>query len=491
MIPNFIRDLKFLADIEKRGGEVYLVGGNVRDLFLGVEHKDFDLLVRLLSYETLTQVLKTYGWVGQVGKSFGILKFRPRDANGIEFDFSLPRTEVSTGTGHRDFNVEFDQNLPIEADLGRRDFTINAMALELKTGALIDPHGGQEDLEKKTLRQVFAGTFEEDPLRLLRAVQFAARFNLEIEPVTKEGMKQHAGLIATISRERIITEVKKLFSAERPSRGFDLMRETGLLDPLFPFVSKMIGVEQPMKKNEDVYQHTMKVIDAARSAKEMEKAGDPDLLFAALLHDAGKPKTKRFDRKKNKTTFYGHQIVSKKIAARWLDENRASVIGLDIDKILSLVENHMFETKAFYSDRAIRRFVNKIGPDRIFDLIDLRIADKKGGRFPDSMKGILNLRSRIRDEINKKPPFGPKDLALNGHDIITLGFRPGPIIGEIQRFLVEKVLDEPGLNTREMLEKIVRENFSTESQRPPSPLAGDTVVSPSNQGRVRGRENSR
>lgn len=457
-IPSLL-SLDFVREIIARGGEVYLVGGNVRDHLLGIPSKDHDLLVRGLDYAQLAQVLKPFGQVNLVGKSFGILKFRTREEPDFEYDLSLPRVEKSTGEGHRDFAVDFSPTIPLEQDLARRDFTINAMALEVQTGRMIDPFGGQSDLKKKLIKQVFLNTFKEDPLRLLRAVQFAARLEFSIEEETKAAMRENASLIKTVSRERIIEEIRKLFLARKPSTGFHLMRETGLLIHVFPFVEKMIGIKQPKKKNEDVYDHTMKVLDASRSASEMQNPGELHIMFAALLHDAGKPRTHRIHKETGQVTFYGHQIVSTRIARQWLAEYKAQMLGIDIDRVLNLVDNHMFETKSFYTDRAIRRFVSKVGEDVIFDLIDLRIADKKGGRAPDNMKGILNLRTRIQEEVNKAPPFTPKDLALTGHDLITMGFKPGPIFGEIQRYLMEVVLDEPELNVKEKLEELVRGKY--------------------------------
>ncbi|OGQ07352.1 MAG: hypothetical protein A3G32_05120 [Deltaproteobacteria bacterium RIFCSPLOWO2_12_FULL_40_28] len=458
-----IASLDFVKKLQAHGGEVYLVGGNVRDYFLGYPHKDLDLIIRKLSYEQIVSILSKLGTVNKVGKFFGILKFRAKNNPDLEIDLSLPRVEKSTGTGHRDFDVDFDPNLPIEKDLERRDFTINAMAMDLTSNQLIDPFHGSKDLKNKLIRQVFSKAFEEDPLRMLRAVQFASRFNFEIEPHTLESMTKHAALIKTISKERIIEEIRKLFLAQKPSIGFHIMRKTRLLGEVFPFIEKMIGVLQPKKENEDVYDHTMKVLDASRVASEMNRPGDLDIMFAALLHDTGKPNTHRFDEKKQQISFYGHQIVSKKIARRWLNDYRATCVGVNTDRVLKLVEHHMFETKAYYSERAIRRFVNKIGKEDIFDLIDLRIADKKGGRYPDSMKGILNLRHRIQKEIDKKPPFGSKDLAINGHDLIALGFKPGPLLGQIQKFLVEQVLDNPELNLKETLENLVKEKFGSTS----------------------------
>ncbi|MBI2339489.1 MAG: HD domain-containing protein [Deltaproteobacteria bacterium] len=459
-LPHF----PFIDELIRRGGEVYLVGGNVRDHFLKIEHNDYDLLVRKIPYAVLVDLLKKRGKTATVGKTFGVIKFTPEQTGVPAFDIALPRIEKSTGAGHRDFQVDFDPELAVERDLARRDFTINAMALNLATEELVDPFGGKKDLEGRILRQVFLEAFVEDPLRLMRGVQFTARFELKPDPGTLDAMKKHAPLISTVSRERIIEEIRKLLLARYPSIGFDLMRETGLLPIVFPFVDRMIGVLQPMKENEDVYLHTMKVLDAARSCPDLDEPGNMDIMFSALLHDAGKPATRGYDPVKKQTTFYSHQLVSKKIARRWLNEFKATCIGLDIDRILNLVENHMFETKHYYTDRAIRRFINKIGPDNIFRLIDLRIADRQGGKFPRSLKGVYRLREKIREELEKKPPFGPRDLAVNGHDIMKLGFKAGPIIGKIQKFLVEKVLDEPELNEKEKLIELIKKNFPHEKK---------------------------
>lgn len=239
--------MSFLKAIEEKGGCVYEVGGTLRDLLMGVPQKDKDLLVTGIPMQELAMLLAKHGKVQLVGKSFGVIKFRPHQGHS-EFDIALPRQERSTGSGHKDFEVEYDPFLPVEKDLGRRDFTVNAMARDLQKGEIIDPFGGQEDLKNKILKQVFPQAFEEDPLRMLRAVQFSARFGLTIEPNTLQSMKTHAGLISTVSPERIIEEIKKLFMASKPSLGFFLMRDTGLLKYVFPDMVPMIGVPQPKKK---------------------------------------------------------------------------------------------------------------------------------------------------------------------------------------------------------------------------------------------------
>lgn len=459
MQKSQLKNLSFYKGLLENNGEVYLVGGCVRDEILGKDIKDIDLIVRQIELEELIKILKKHGRTNLVGKSFGIIKFRPKECPQVELDVALPRSEISTGVAHRDFKITYDPHMPLEEDLKRRDFTINAMAENLSTDELIDPFHGKQDLENKLIRTVFPTSFEEDPLRMLRAIQFAARFGFQIEEKTFEEIKKHAKKINTIAKERIVTELQKLFTAPKPSVGFDLMRETGLLKLIFPDVQKMIGVTQPKKNYEDVYTHTMKVLDAARGAEELEKPGDINIMFAALFHDAGKPKTRREDQDDpSKVTFWNHQHVSTGIAWRWMKENRLSTIGADPRHICHLVKHHMFETKEFHNEKALRRFIRKVGKDNVFDLLDLRLADKKGGRFPKKVYGILKLREKIRDEINRKPPFTAKDLAIKGQDLMELGFKPGPVFGEIQRFLMEKVIDEPELNQKETLVQIIEEN---------------------------------
>lgn len=448
---------KFLEPLFQAGAEIYEVGGTIRDRLLGLPHKDKDLLIRNLSIEKITALLKPYGKLAFVGKTFGVLKFTPHLDPATTFDLALPRKEISTGPGHRDFQVEYDPELPIEEDLQRRDFTINAMAFNLQTQKLIDPAGGQNDLKNKILRQVFPQAFEEDPLRLIRAVQFAARLDLTIEAGTLAAMQEQAGLITTVSEERIIEEIDKLFLAPQPSKGFEWMRSTGLLKKIFPELEALIDIAQDKRPGDDVYQHTLRVLDAARGDPYLKYPGDLELMFAALFHDVGKAKTQRYDQSKGRIVFYSHQIVSKRICHHWLKKMKATTIGLNPDHVEKLVYHHMFETKSYFTDKAIRRFIQKVGPDLIFKLLDLRLADNRGGKHPRSIKGVLRMRERVTEILSQKPPFGPKDLAIRGHDLMALDIPEGPQIGKILKQLVEMVLDEPKLNTKDQLLAIVKE----------------------------------
>jgi putative nucleotidyltransferase with HDIG domain len=444
--------MAFVTELHQAGGRVYEVGGTVRDRLLGRSSKDRDLLVTGLKLEAITRILRREGEVFTVGKSFGVLKFRPKGEEETEFDIALPRKEVSTGAGHRDFQVDYDPSLPVEVDLSRRDFTINAMAIETATGKLIDPFGGEEDLKARTLRMVFDRAFEEDPLRLLRAVQFAARFKLTVEPKTLEAMKKNAASIRTVSPERVSEELRKLLLAERPSEGFVLMRDTGLLGPLLPELAENVGIEQGNKAHkDDVFLHTMKVLDASRKDDAIPLAGDLELMLAALFHDVGKARTQRFDAQKNRMTFYGHQILSKRMARKRMNHLKMTTLGIDPERVAHLVEHHMFQTKHHFNDRAIRRFINKVGPEHILKLVDLRIADNRGGKYPEGIKGVLRLRKKIQDELEKKTPFGVRDLAVSGTDLMDMGIPEGPEIGRILKELVEYVLDDPETNTKEAL----------------------------------------
>lgn len=465
----------------RSGAEVYQVGGCVRDLLLGKPVKDIDFVVRKLPMERLKALLRPFGDVSLVGKTFGVLKFRPSGEDAI-YDIALPRKEVSTGAGHREFQVTFDAELPLIVDLGRRDFTMNAIAQALNedgsVGELIDPFHGARDLKEGLLRQVFREAFVEDPLRLLRAVQFSARFNLTPDDDTLLSMREHAPSIVHISPERVIEEIRKLFLADQPSIGFRLMRDVGLLPFLFPPVENMIGVMQP-KKDEDVFDHTMKVLDASRATPEMDYAGELNVMFAALFHDSGKPRTVGFDEVKQQVTFYGHQIVSKHIVRKWMKKYRIETIGVAPDVVVNLVENHMFETKSFFSDRALRRFIRKVGPDCIVRLLDLRIADKKGGKYPNKLREIMKLKERVIVELTKKTPLGPKDLVVNGHDLMALGIKAGPEMGRVIHLMVDLVVDDPSKNTREALLHFIESGaYLTYEREPDEDSVPDEMVAP-------------
>jgi len=437
-----ISDRVIAAILEK--GRIYEVGGAVRDSLMNrtINPEDRDYLVCGVPYKDLSELLKEHGRVDLVGRSFGVIKFtqfKNKDRK-YTFDIALPRREYSTGVGHRDFDVTFDPDISIEDDLTRRDFTINAMAVALDNSTLIDPLGGKADLEKKQIRMVSDKSFHEDPLRMLRAIQFAARFEFEIEDKTYQAIKENSALIETVSIERISDELNKmLFLAARPSIGFRLMHETGLLEHILPELEQTVGVDQPGGYHAyDVFEHTIRTVDASPQ--------DLTIRLAALFHDITKPKAKRLT--ETGATFYGHEKTGSEVAKAALKRLRYPTDT--IKDVVTLVERHMFTTDV--TDKGLRRLIRRVGPELIFDLLDLRRADVEaqgmGGRTDD----VDEFERQIQEELDRKPPFTVKDLAIDGHDIMEKFSLPeSPLIGEILDYLIEKVLDDPGDNTEDKL----------------------------------------
>ncbi|MCH9031558.1 MAG: HDIG domain-containing protein [candidate division Zixibacteria bacterium] len=434
-------------DALMRLGKTYEVGGAVRDKMLRVSEdgKDCDYLVCGAPLEKITETLRKFGRVDLVGKSFGVIKYTEFSRDGEDtitrtFDIALPRTEKSVGVGHKDFDVVFDPEIPVESDLRRRDFTINSMAIALDDGKLIDPLGGKEDVANRILRVNTNESFDEDPLRMLRAAQFAARFNLMLEPVTMALVKEHAKLVTTISPERIAEELNKLLTrARRPSAGFRIMRDTGLLEHILPELQVCVGVEQPGGFHRwDVFEHTIRVIDSSPPRLRSR--------LAALFHDINKPRAKQ--EVEGGATFYGHESMGARTTRKVMRRLRYS--NELTSEVETLVERHMFTTAV--TDRGLRRLIRRVGLDLIFDLLDLRRADVLGQGMGGNVDDVDQFEANIRAEIDRKPPFGLADLEIDGKVLMsTMNLAPGPTIGKTLNYLLEKVLDNPADNTPEKL----------------------------------------
>ncbi len=485
---------KYIDSIIAAGGKVYQVGGVVRDTLLGLtEHKDHDYLVTGLPLDELQELLSGLGHVDLVGKSFGVLKFKPHGYQGEAFDIALPRKEVSIGSGHQDFEVKCDHNLSVEEDLGRRDFTINAMAIELPEGNLIDPYGGQEDIAKRQIRLVFPKAFEEDPLRMLRAVQFAARLKFWIEQETLDSIKEHSFRIATVSGERVFEELKKiLLLAELPSRAFWLMKEGRLLRLLFPELATCLNVLQPRKYHiKDVYEHIMCAVDAVPSTKLHVR-------LAALFHDISKPETyseeytcsacrattlvgpgdpsvlkmevcpnavcsAQIDHERINIHFYEHEYKAMPVIDQIMDRLHAPK---DLtEKVKKLVANHMFAGDFKMSRRAMRRLISRVGPELIYDLVDLRVGDRIASGKAKLSMGKIGYFKQLIDQELAEPAFSVKNLKIGGGDLIgTLEMKQGPGIGVVLNKLLELVMDDPTLNTEETLLELAKGIISSSSE---------------------------
>jgi tRNA nucleotidyltransferase (CCA-adding enzyme) len=426
--------------------DLYLVGGTVRELLrgTGAGSIDEDYLAAGIEYDDLVSRLERFGSVNLVGKSFGVIKFTPPSRRTV--DVSLPRTEFSTGTAHRDFSVKFDPHLPVEKDLERRDFTINSMALHLGTHALVDPLGGRSDLARKLLKANRRDSFLEDPLRILRGVQLMARLGFAVEEETRADMRKHAALLGSVSAERVRDELHKMLElAGEPSRGFVLMHEEGILPFVLPELDATFGEEQNEFHPDDVFMHSLKSCDRARP--------ELHLRWSALLHDIGKKEMKRVV--DGRTVFYRHEEASARDADAILERLRCT---RDLRrKVVSLIEHHMFNITDEWSDAAVRRFIVRAGRENLEDLLALREADGLSRGDTSVIAQNAAIRRRFERVLASEAAFKMKDLAIGGADIMeALGIGEGPEVGGILKRLFEAVLENPEENTRERLLALVR-----------------------------------
>jgi len=445
----------FVRALQQQGARVYAVGGTVRDELLGHPRKDLDLLVTGIPQHDLLRCLRPYGRVQLTGRAFGVIKLSPRGWDGPPIDVALPRTEISTGVGHRDFAVTFDHMLPVETDLGRRDFTINAMAIDLTDGHLLDPFGGYGDLQRHLLRQVSMLAFPEDPLRMLRGIQLAARFELYIEPVTRDAMRLHAATITTVAPERIAEELRKLLQARAPSQGFVAMHEVGLLVHVLPELARLAGglaTPQAEKSPAQAASHnaaftrTIRRLDAIQQCEMLSYRGNLDLLWAALLCDSGLSVIT--------PTGTGAQPLAQAsacLARQRLEALKITTIGVDPGLITTLIAQSAFEVSALATPAALRHFAHDVGLTAAFMLFELRLADQLGQQPSQPIDDLLDLRQRLRLEIDQRAPLSLSELAVNGHDLQRLGIVAGPRLGQILQTLLHHVLDDPAQNTRARL----------------------------------------
>ena len=476
--------------VREAGGRVCMVGGTLRDFLLGNTCKDLDLLVTGLPQTDLMRLLRRRGRVQRVGQAFGVLKFRPREWDDSPIDIALPRVETSTGVGHRDFEVAFDHTLPVETDLARRDFTINAMALDLIDERLIDPFGGHADLEAHVLRQVSPLAFPEDPLRMLRGVQFASRFGLHVEPRTRSAMRAHAGSIGTVAPERIAMELQKLFQAPKPSHGFVLMHEVGLLPHLFAEIERLAthrDVEAAASPEDSPLQtslfgRSMRRLDAVQQSADLVNRGDLHLLLAALWLDC-RPAGDELPSAQQASLQRAAGLAQERLEAL-----RATTIGVRPALVAALIRGSDVEVDALAQAAGLRHFAHRLGCDEAFMVIDLRVADRLAGHTDRGIDDLLEVRRRLRAEIERGSPLGLNDLAVNGDDLRRIGIAPGPAMGRILNQLLQDVLDDPARNTRAELLAAAASLLSDQVGLPtgvsPSPQPSPTRGEGENVGRI-------
>ena len=420
---SFERDMEMARRIAEkaaeRGGRTFYVGGFVRDRLMGRENKDIDMEVHGLAPDEVAGMLDSLGQRLDIGRSFGIFGLK-----GYSVDIAMPRKEKLRGIGHRDFEVTVDPFIGTEKAAVRRDFTINALMQDVLTGEIVDHFGGQEDLKRGILRHVSDESFGEDPLRVLRAAQFAARFEFDVAEETVEicrGMRLDA-----LSRERIEGELKKaLIKADKPSVFFETLRKMNQLSEWFGELEALIGVSQSPKHHAegDVWTHTMMVIDAAAGLRE-QCANPMALMLAAIAHDFGKAITT--EAINGEIHAYGHEEkglpIAEKFLARITNEKKL------IELALNLVANHMRPNTAAGAGSSVkstnRMFDEAIDPEA---LMLLALSDERGQvkSYPSvSSEEFLRARLKIYREYMARP-------AVMGRDLIEAGLAPGGDFTEI------------------------------------------------------------
>lgn len=440
-IPDNV--VKLALDIRDAGGRALLVGGCVRDMLMGGQAKDWDLEVYGLEPTKLRELLDGHGPVNVVGEAFTVYKL------GRDLDVSIPRRERKAGRGHRAFVIEGDPEMSIRDATRRRDFTINAILHDPITGELIDPFDGEKDIKARILRAVSVDTFAEDSLRVLRAAQFAARFEFEIEPGTV-AVCQTIDL-TDLPAERIWGEMEKLLlSARRPSIGLDWLRKLGAIDQLFPEILGLIGMPQDPEWHPegDVYVHTLLVTDRARELLGgLPYAKQVAVMLAALAHDFGKPPTTAFieDRWRSR----GHEEAGAEPTEKFLDRlNVHTIDGYDVrGQVIALVREHL-KPGEFYkkhdevSEGAFRRLARKCELDLLYRVAKADSLGRNAEWVPrekwyDAQAQEWFIQRAKELEVEKGAPAP----ILLGRHLLEMGLTPGPKMGEITREVYEMQLD--------------------------------------------------
>lgn len=449
-IPTDLK--KFYANLYNAGFEAYLVGGAVRDIFLGKEASDWDVATNA----TPQQVMQLYKKVIPTGIAHGTVTVLQKNC---KIEVTTFRTESDYSDGRHPDNIKYASS--IEEDLSRRDFTMNAIALNLKDGSIVDPFNGQKDIKNKIIKTCGnpIERFSEDGLRPIRAIRFSSQLNFSIDKDTLNAIPLTIEKTKKISIERFHDEFIKLLKSDKPSVGLKLLEQTNLLKVFIEELANCRGVSQSDQRGYhqfDVLDHLFYACDGAPKSNFIVR-------LAALFHDIGKVQAKkeekRIDNNGNEfiaLTFYNHEKYSKSITENIL--KRLKFSNEIIKNTLHLIENHMFYYESNWSNSAVRRFITKVGYENINNLFDLRIADVYGKNnvMPPLSGGgltenLLEFRERIDNEITKNSALSLKDLNVTGNDLLLLGIPKGKIIGKILNELFESVLEDPKLNNKEQL----------------------------------------
>ena len=466
LIPKEVKEVA--EKLEGGGFKAYLVGGCVRDLLLGFEPKDWDVatnarpdeIQKIFSDSVYENNFGTVGVKIPTLKGVGTPTSAERSVGANFEKKKIDIVEVTTfriegkytDKRHPD-EVKFARN--IEEDLARRDFTINAFAMDLG-GRITDPFNGRKDLKDKLIRTVGdpKERFNEDALRLVRAIRFAAELSarggsaaggdFKIESKTAKAIEVDAGLFEMIAKERVRDEFVKIIMTSRAAEGIRMLENYGLLKFIMPELREGIGCGQNKHHIYEVFEHNVRALDYAAS-----KNYSFVIRLASLLHDVGKPRTKRGEGPDS--TFYNHEVVGAKMTLKILDRMR---FGKEIvEGVGHLVRSHLFYYNVGeVTESGVRRFLARVGPENIPDLIKVREADRIGSGVPKAVPYKIRHLLFMIDKV-KHDPIHPKMLVVKGDDVMRfLKIEPGPRVGQILSILLEEVLDDPSKNTRENLE---------------------------------------
>ncbi len=428
----------------KRGITVYLVGGYLRDRLMRRKSTDVDVVMETDALEFARELSRVFGYPSPI--FYGRFGTAMVEVDGVKLELATCRTESYPPDSRKPevFRATIAQ------DLSRRDFTINAIALNLLTGEILDPFGGRADIKAKVIRTPVDPdkTFYDDPLRILRGIRFAARFHFTIEPLTRDAMRRNVERLAIVSQERIAEEVMKMLEASQPSLAFYLLDEVGALASLLPEVSvlKEKGTDHACK---DLFEHTLKTLDnISRHTRNVY------LRLAMLLHDIGKPRTLKVE--EGKVSFHRHELVGEKMSRNVCQRLKIGVA--ETVYIGRLIRYHLWPhllAKEEPTDKGLRRFIREVGKERkdLFTLARADLTSQNPEKVRKALTRLNELEKRVK-EVNRRSRLSSFKLALDGHEIMKmLGIGPGRVVGGIKDYLEQQVMDGVLKNTKRELKK--------------------------------------
>jgi len=453
-LPKILTEI--LENLIGAGLKPVLVGGCIRDFYLDITCKDYD--IEVYGIDDLVDLelnLEQFGTVVLAGKSFGVLKL---SCEGYEFDFALPRTEIKTGSGHQGFEVQTNGQLDFKEAARRRDFTINAMGYDYTSKTLLDPYNGKKDIKSKVLRHIDDTTFVEDPLRVYRAVQFAARFEFSLDKRTFTLCQDivSKNQLEELAKERVFEEIKKLLlRAKRPSLGFTLIKDLGILK-YFPQLEVLIGClqEKEYHPEGDVWIHTLMCLDEMAKLRSNDEYRNLYLMLAVLCHDLGKPSTSTIIN--GKITSHNHEKEGLEPTIKFIQllSNEKKLL----EKILPLVQHHLAPFQLYLQNsslKAVKRLATKVN---IEDLCIVCLADCKGRTIPNKEKCDHAIKWLLDNAKEAKVHKEKMKALVMGIDLIGLGFKPSPLFSTILAYAYDLQIEHENHSKEKLLDLILK-NF--------------------------------